>query len=143
MIAFRFYMLLYIYKLGNFMKKKNFIFPLSLDDIAKLIGKEDGKTSEIEGVVMVNKNHTNSQIRESIKEQIFKNVFDEWKFGRSVVVGEDKLLTTVDLQNFEIKDQASSVKSIIVMKVKATILIEQDPEHAQEIKEDKKNKLKM
>lgn len=92
---------------------------------------------------MVNKNHTNSQIRESIKEQIFKNVFDEWKFGRSVVVGEDKLLTTVDLQNFERKDQASSVKSIIVMRVKATILIEQDPEHAQEIKEDKKNKLKM
>lgn len=146
MIAFIFYMLLYIYKLGNFMKKKNFIFPLSLDDIAKLIGKEYGKTSEIEGVVMVNKNHTNSQIRESIKEQIFKNVFDQWKFGRSVVVGEDKLLTTVDLQNFEIKDQASSVKSIIVMQVKqvkATILIEQDPEHAQEIKEDKKNKLKM
>ena len=125
------------------MKKKNFIFPLSLDDIAKLLGNKDETTNEIEGIVMIKQYHTNPQIKESIKEQIFKNVFDEWKSERSVVVGENKLLTTVDLHNFEVKDQASSIENLIVMRVKATISIEQDPDYAKEIEGTKKTKMKM
>jgi hypothetical protein len=117
------------------MKKKNFIFPLSLDNIADLLGKDDKTTADIEGVVMIKKCKTNPQIKEAIEEQIFKNVFDEWKSERSVVVGENKLLTVVAVEDYEIKEQAPAIKNFIVMSIKAKVSIEQDPDYAEEIKD--------
>jgi hypothetical protein len=117
------------------MKKKNFIFPLSLDNIADFLGKDDKTTADIEGVVMVKQSKTNPQIKEAIEEQIFKNVFDEWKSERSVVVGENKLLTVVAVEDYEIKEQAPAIKNFIVMSIKAKVSIEQDPDYAEEIKD--------
>lgn len=121
------------------MKKNNFNMPLSFDNIAKIIGKENNITTEVKGVVMVQKYEDEDKQKEAVTNQIFKNVFDEWKGGRSVVVGDNKLLTTVAVQDFEITEQANALDNFVVMRVKAHIKIEQDPEYAKEIKEGLRN----
>ncbi len=115
------------------MKKKNFVFPLSYKDIAKILGKNDETQAEISGIVMVNKFNTPAETLESIKEQIFKTVYDQWSDEQSVVVGKNKLLCEVDVVDFSITEQAPSIKNLIVMSIKANVMIKQDPSYAQEI----------
>lgn len=117
------------------MKKNKFTFPLSFDDIAKLLGKNDNINTEIEGVIMVKQHKTNSKMREAIESNIFKNIFDEWNSERSVVVGQNKLLTSVNVLDYDIKEQSPSINNYIVMSIKAKISIDQDPEYAKEMKE--------
>lgn len=124
------------------MKKKNFVFPLSYNDIAKILGKEDETQAEISGIVMVNKFNTPGETLESIKEQIFKTVYDQWKDEQSVVVGKNKLLCEVDVVDFSITEQAPSIKNLIVMSIKANVMIKQDPSYAQEIIDAEKAAIK-
>lgn len=120
------------------MKKKNFVFPLSNNDLANILDKEDETQAEIKGIVMVNKFNTPAETLESIKSQIFKNVYDEWAEKKSVVVGKDKLLCEVDVTNFTVEEQAPSIKNLIVMSIKANIMIKQDPDYAKEVEAEKK-----
>lgn len=124
------------------MKKKNFVFPLSHKDIDKILGKGNETQAEISGIVMVNKFNTPGQTLESIKEQIFKTVYDQWNDEKSVVVGKDKLLCEVDVVDFSITEQAPSIQNLIVMSIKANVMIKQDPSYAQELNEAQKAEAK-
>ena len=122
--------------------KNNYTFPLSFDDISRLLGKNDEINADLNGVVMVKKSSIKN-LNDAVRDLVFKSVLDEWQSDRGVVVGKDKLLTQVKVLGVEVKEQSLAINNYVVMSIRAQVLIQQDPAYAKELKEEKKlNKIK-
>ncbi len=125
--------------------KKHFQFPLSYDDIGKIVGNKDDANYQVEGVLMVKKSimNNNPELQRTLSYLIFKNVYDEWDSQRPVVVGKDKLLCTCNVSDFSILEKDDSINGLTVIRVKADLNITSDPEYSQEIKRQIKEHKKL
>lgn len=112
-------------------------FPLSFDEIAKMLGNKNEVEPEFEGIVLLKKSQTKSDLLlvKAVSNKVFENVYNVFKSGDGVVVGKDKLLTDARVINCEVKEQADSIEGLVVMRVKVKALIASDPSYAVELKE--------
>lgn len=114
---------------------KNTVFPLTLRDIAKLLGKEEDVEKDLTGFVMIKESKLKGNVvKREIDDVIFKNVYEEWTHDRSVVVGQDKLLCHVELKDFNIIEKAPSIGGMTLLKINAKVYISHDPEHEEDMK---------
>lgn len=130
------------------MKKNTFNFPLSFNDIAKILDNQSDVAADVildvEGVILLKK-PSNKTLEDCIEDHIFKNVYEEWKHSRSALAGDNHLLTEVRLLHVDIKEQSKAFKNYQVLHIVAKISIQQEPEF--ELDDDttssQKSKLKL
>lgn len=119
---------------------KEYNLPLSLNTLGKILHNTHEASTEIIGTIILPQKC--KDLKESIRGVIFRNVFDVWEKDDGVVVGKDKLLCEVLLEDFKILEEAKTIQNKKVLMIQANIKIIADPGYTEEIKQEKKNRLK-
>lgn len=115
--------------------KKEVDLPLSLDKLGNILKNNFEAQYDFRSTVILPSN--TKDVNNSIREIIFRNVFNEWEEGGGVVVGSNKLLCEALLEELSIVEQAKTIQNKQVIMFDAKIKIIADPGHEPEIKRQK------